>query len=72
MSGVLTSDIQRTIAEQLGMVPSASFVVRSQGRRIRISYETASGGLTEDARISMRMAVRAEVKTDRHDTIIHR
>jgi hypothetical protein len=69
MSGVLTSDVQRTIAEELGRVPSESFAVRSQGR---ISYQTAFGGLTEDARLSMCMAVRAEVKTDRHDTIIHR
>jgi hypothetical protein len=72
MSWVLTSDVQRTIAEELGRVPSELFAVRSQGRRIRISYQTAFGGLTEDARLSMCMAVRAEVKTDRHDTTTHR
>jgi hypothetical protein len=72
MSGVLTSDVQRTIAEELGRVPSESFAVRSQGRRIRIPYQTAFGGLTEDARLSMCMVVIAEVKTDRRDTIIHR
>lgn len=40
------------------------------GRRARISYATVSGGLTEETRFSMCMAVRAEIETDLRGQVV--